>query len=755
MEEERKDTNVNQDIDEMLKIVSKICKDHGESIPELKESMKILKSIKEKVKNLHTLSEVHLTDLEIPWIKVGAGNFGRVYKSTWKKSSQVAIKVLKKQAENEVYEYKLLRYLSHENIIAYRGMGYIHSKEELEKCLMEESEEDDLRDLFKEPNRKCMFFVMEFIPTNLFRYIMQRESHETQGLSLKKAWDIGKQIASAVCYLHSEGIAHRNMIPHNILIQGYVNNFIIKITGFNLALQDNRFDNHHKKCESMMTDSDANSTEVFFDIRWGPPEFRPSLENDEIYYDLIAFKKGDIYSFGLIMYFIISGVQPFAEFETEELLDQVLPHTSHIQEIYITDQKDVIGKFIKECTNERPEGRPNAVDVTNRFYREKNPYYLEEYESELFSCGFLDKTDIFVADSCTDEDSSQMGYFESKERPNGYKHHDLICPIRIGERPNRDIFIDWDKEEKYIENYRKLRRQANKKIIDNNPTVALKSLTFSRPDEEGKRQRVKMIFKQSEYIHHRAMRDIWMSMSDEEKREFIPNKSEVNPYFSNTFGLHVAILTNEGAGNPQYFVFPQRAKGAGMPAPGAFTCGAVKSVSTLDIQEINEENKTEEKEDENGGDKENEDIEDNDEGELKRVNLVNTAIRGLREELGLELSDSEAEAVCLTTIYLKTDTHEWGLCGFVDLTDTRIKPEHRISADNLKDRFSSGPKDKFKYRALRFVKFTLEDMVDFIFENHENFASSTKLVAVKVLQAYFGWSKVKREFESRCLTSLT
>jgi hypothetical protein len=73
--------------------------------------------------------------------------------------------------------------------------------------------------------------------------------------------------------------------------------------------------------------------------------------------------------------------------------------------------------------------------------------------------------------------------------------------------------------------------------------------------------------------------------------------------------------------------------------------------------------------------------------------LVNTAARGLQEELGLELTGNDLKAICLTTVYLKFDTHEWGLCGFVDLKDERIKPEHRISADSLKDIFSTGPTD--------------------------------------------------------------
>lgn len=128
------------------------------------------------------------------------------------------------------------------------------------------------------------------------------------------------------------------------------------------------------------------------------------------------------------------------------------------------------------------------------------------------------------------------------------------------------------------------------------------------------------------------------------------------------------------------------------------------------------------------------------------VDLIQTAARGLEEELRVELKDSDIEALCLTTVYLKFDTHEWGCCGYVDLSDERVASERRLTFEQLGSRFTTGPKDKFEHEEVVAVDFELSRMVEFVRENYEDFASSAKLVVVKVLQSFFGVAAVERAF---------
>ena len=87
-----------------------------------------------------------------------------------------------------------------------------------------------------------------------------------------------------------------------------------------------------------------------------------------------------------------------------------------------------------------------------------------------------------------------------------------------------------------------------------------------------------------------------------------------------------------------------------MASPGKFTCGAVESASVKDYVYKDDQ---------------------------AYLDLVKTAARGLEEGLGVELKGSDIEALCLTTVYLKFDTHEWHVVA----TLTCRIPESRLNSD--------------------------------------------------------------------------
>ena len=100
-----------------------------------------------------------------------------------------------------------IRHLSHDNIVAFRGMG------QLDKDVAN----SDLK-------RGSHFIVMEYISNNLKKYVEKQTTHENKGLPLYLVWDFARQIANGLEYLHTMGdpfkpIAHRDLKPDNILVR--------------------------------------------------------------------------------------------------------------------------------------------------------------------------------------------------------------------------------------------------------------------------------------------------------------------------------------------------------------------------------------------------------------------------------------------------------------------------------------------------------------------------------------------------------
>ena len=87
------------------------------------------------------------------------------------------------------------------------------------------------------------------------------------------------------------------------------------------------------------------------------------------------------------------------------------------------------------------------------------------------------------------------------------------------------------------------------------------------------------------------------------------------------------VQLDASAGNHYLSYFSE-----GMPSPGKFTCGAVRRVTVKDY--VKREGK---------------------ESVEVLVDLMQTAKRGLEEDLRVELIGDDIKALCLTTVYLKFD----------------------------------------------------------------------------------------------------
>ena len=195
---------------------------------------------------------------------LGKGKFGLVklgiHKLTGRK---VAIKIINKQGitEQEMQltktEIEILKIGQHPNIIT-------------------------LYDVIE--NEEKIYIIMEYCAgSDLFAYIEQRNFK----LPEKRAAEIIRKLSSAVYYLHSFGIIHRDVKPENILMTDNTENADIRLLDFGL---------------SKIVRSGEKCTEPYGTLSYVSPEVLQDIPYDE---------RCDLWSIGVITYLLLSGVLPF------------------------------------------------------------------------------------------------------------------------------------------------------------------------------------------------------------------------------------------------------------------------------------------------------------------------------------------------------------------------------------------------------------------------------------------------------------
>ncbi|WLR59710.1 protein kinase domain-containing protein [Guptibacillus hwajinpoensis] len=127
------------------------------------------------------------------------------------------------------------------------------------------------------------YIVMEYVPgTTLKQKIRNRGA-----LPIEEAIDIMKQMTSAIEHAHENHIIHRDIKPHNILINDYGE---AKVTDFGIAMAVTSATITH-------TNSVLGSVHYF-----SPEQARGAVANE----------RSDIYSLGVVLYEMVTGVLPFS-----------------------------------------------------------------------------------------------------------------------------------------------------------------------------------------------------------------------------------------------------------------------------------------------------------------------------------------------------------------------------------------------------------------------------------------------------------
>lgn len=195
---------------------------------------------------------------------VGTGGMAVVYKGKdLRLGRNVAIKVLKSEYNKDKEfndrfqtESMAIASLSHPNIVNVYDVGF----------------EDDLN-----------YIVMELVSGRTLK-----EYLESLPVFMKEeaVINIGIQVGSALSQAHNKGVVHRDIKPHNILID---NDGRVKVADFGIA-------------RANTDETIVKSTKVFGSVHYASPE---QARGDNV------DKRSDIYSFGILLYELITKKLPF------------------------------------------------------------------------------------------------------------------------------------------------------------------------------------------------------------------------------------------------------------------------------------------------------------------------------------------------------------------------------------------------------------------------------------------------------------
>lgn len=203
---------------------------------------------------------------------IGEGSFGKVYKGQRKSTNQiVAIKKIPKRGKKEKelknlrQEIEILRKLYHENII-------------------------QLLDSFESPND--FYLVTELAQGQLFEIL-----EEDKNLPENEVRKIAQQLVSALYYLHSNNIIHRDIKPQNILISS---SGVIKLCDFGFARA-------------------IDSKTMVTSIKGTPLYMAPELLQEYPYNH-----EADLWSLGVILYELFVGQPPFYTNNFGTLMNKII-----------------------------------------------------------------------------------------------------------------------------------------------------------------------------------------------------------------------------------------------------------------------------------------------------------------------------------------------------------------------------------------------------------------------------------------------
>lgn len=264
---------------------------------------------------------------------IGTGSYGQVYKAKKKSTNEffsmkIISKAKKDSSLNELLnEISVLKNLDHPHII--KIFEYFETKDKI-------------------------FIVNELCEKGDLQKYIEKEKIIKEKIVKK----IIKQLIMILNYLHKNRIIHRDLKLQNILIEDSTDdNFSIKLIDFGISTEIKGY----------------NLTESIGTVLYVAPEVILSDYNE----------KCDIWSIGIIMFYLLSGKLPFAGINQKEIMQKVIVGELKFEDAIWNTVSENAKNLIKNLLNKDYSIRINAEQaLDNVWFKNENDLSSSNFNSE-------------------------------------------------------------------------------------------------------------------------------------------------------------------------------------------------------------------------------------------------------------------------------------------------------------------------------------------------------------------------------------
>ena len=180
-----------------------------------------------------------------------------------------------------------------------------------------------------EAKESHLYYTTEYVEGDTIASMVEKD----QPLELEQALEIGMGVAYGLAHAHSQGVIHQDINPNNIVLSGQR----VILTGFGLG--------------AIFSDIQERFSSLVGNIEYFSPE---KLSGREVDY------RSDIYSFGILLYKLLTGHAPFVGETIDEIIESQL-HDIPALTNFNTNIPAEVEKLVYQCLERSKEARPQDV----------------------------------------------------------------------------------------------------------------------------------------------------------------------------------------------------------------------------------------------------------------------------------------------------------------------------------------------------------------------------------------------------------